>query len=420
MYDSLQEQILTLIEENRTDLNSQLQYWNLERKVQAVLYYAKREGHRHLGLQQVPAAIASEYKGKQAIALTLLLKSLAKSPFASETWTLGDTGAELVLATEPKNTFKKQGYEVTVFFDNDRNNSYPYTNWDRIYYQDERNNWIVTPGLVDYNGMFYVEADGTQAYFILFADNANRFGNTGQWTVQYKNKTIYPPVTSSRHSGGTAEEAIVIDSGSDRSESPAGRPESPVRERSIPTSKSTQQAAGASPSEREKEARVGRGLGQGEQRSEPPVKKARADSSQTGRSRRPSPRRRGRRGRGGGGGRGGGSPVSPEEVGENHQTVATRGLDRLERLQAEARDPPIISVQGHPNTLKCWRNRLPKVKEYYTNATTVFRWVLHNRSADQQGRVLISFANATQRHRFLCNVKIPKNCTYTFGSLNEL
>lgn len=409
MFDSLQDQILNLIEEGRTDLQSQLQYWRLERKLQAVLYYAKKKGYRHLGLQQVPATIASEYKGKQAIALTLLLESLERTQFANENWTLGDTGAELVLATEPKQAFKKQPYEVTVYFDNDRNNSYPYTNWDAIYLQREGDYWIKARGLVDYNGLYYEEPDLTKAYFTLFADNASRFGQTGKWTVQYKNKTIYPP-TSARPPGGSDEE--------DPGPEAAGTSSAFVRQRAgVSTEQPTFQAAGHTSPASEEEARVESRLREGEPGPEPPVKRAKADS--TGARRRTSPHRGGG-GRRRGGGSGRQSPVSASEVGRNRETVARGGLSRLERLQAEARDPPIIIVQGHPNALKCWRNRLPRVSGLYTNVTTVFRWVLNNNSADQQGRVLVSFKSSTQRNKFLCNVTIPKSCTFSFGSFAEL
>lgn len=414
LYDALQERILTLIEEGHTDLQSQIEYWRLERKAQVVLFYAKKEGIRHLGLQPVPAAIASEVKGKQAIAMNLLLRSLARSPYADEQWTLGDTGVELVLATEPKNAFKKHGYEVLVMYDHSMNNSYPYTNWDSIYYQDENEDWIKVPGQVDYNGMYYEEADGTKAYFTLFADNAHRYGQTGEWTVQYKNKTIYPP--SSRTSGGPSEEVLVIsDSGSDASE--PGPVISPGRESTDPYSESAYPQAGPSTSNGQAAVGAGRRLGQGEQGPEPPVKRAKADSTGGRRPRRRghSPRRRGR----GGGGGGDQSPVPAEEVGRRHRTVTERGLTRLGRLQAEARDPPIISVQGCANSLKCWRNRLPKLQHLYTNATTVFHWVLPL-NTECQGRVLIAFADTTQRTKFLAAVTIPRNCTYALGTLNAL
>lgn len=413
MYDSLQDQILSLIEEGRTDLDSQLQYWHLERKLQAILYYAKKNGYRHLGLQQVPAAIASEVKGKNAIAMTLLLESLAKTQFANETWTLGDTGAELVLATEPKQAFKKQGYEVTVYFDNDRNNSYPYTNWEAIYIQQDGDIWIKARGLVDYNGLYYEEPDQTKAYFTLFADNAQRFGQTGKWTVQYKNKTIYPPVTSSRPTGGSTEEGLSASG----PEYTAGPSTTSVRQTaSVSPQQSSFQAAGATTPTGKEEARVGSRRRQGEQKPESSVKRARADSSVS--RQRSSPHTRGGRRRGGRDG--GQSPVPASEVGRHRQTVARGGLSRLERLQEEARDPPIILVTGHPNTLKCWRNRLPRISDLYTNASTVFRWVVHNNTADQQGRVLVAFASTAQRSKFLCNVTIPRTCTYTYGSISDL
>lgn len=417
LYDSLQDRILTLIEEGRTDLKSQLEYWHLERKAQAVLYQARKDGYRNLGLQPVPAAIASEVKGKQAITMTLLLESLAQSPYANEQWTLGDTGVELVLATEPKNSFKKEGYEVLVLYDHDRNNSYPYTNWDYIYFQDNTEQWIKTRGHVDYNGLYLLEPDGSKAYYTLFGENAERYGRTGEWTVQYRNNTIYPPVTSSRAPGGAEEEVFVIsDSGSEGSD--LGPATSPRRETALPSPSTAFQTSGSPSTSGEEAVRVGRRLRQGESGPEPPVKRAKADSTR-GRAtrRRPYSPRRGR------GRHRGGSPESPvpaEEVGRRHRTVVERGLSRLGRLQEEARDPFIIALQGHPNALKCWRNRLPRISHLYTNVTTVFKWVFDTATANTQSRILVAFKNAWQRQQFLTTVTIPRHCTYVYGSLDAL
>lgn len=420
LYDSLQERILTLIEEGRTDLESQIEYWKLERKTQAVLYQAKKDGHRNLGLQPVPAAVASEVKGKQAITMTMLLESLAQSPYANEQWTLGDTGVELVLATEPKYAFKKQGYEVLVLYDHNVDQSYPYTNWDAIYFQDANEQWIKRPGHVDYNGLYLLEPDGSKAYYTLFAENAQRYGTTGEWTVQYRNKTIYPPVTSSRPSGGTEEEVFVIsDTGSEGSD--LGPAISPRRETPISGS-SPFETQGAPPTPGAEAARVGRRPRQGEPGPQPAVKRAKADSTGGRRTRRrpSSPRRRG--GGGGRGGRGGEDecPVPAEEVGTRHRGVTERNLSRLERLQEEARDPPIIAVQGHPNTLKCWRNRLHRLSSLYLNVTTVFKWVLESAAVNPQSRVLVAFKSIRQRQQFLSAVTIPRHCTYVYGSLDAL
>lgn len=416
LYDSLQERILTLIEEGRTDLKSQIEYWQLERKVQAVLFQAKKDGYRNLGLQPVPAAVASEVKGKQAIAMTILLDSLSKSPYANERWTLGDTGVELVLATEPKHSFKKHGYEVLVLYDHEMANSYPYTNWDAIYFQDSNEQWIKTSGHVDYNGLYLLEPDGSKAYYTLFAENAGRYGRTGEWTVQYRNNTIYPPVTSSRPSGGAEEEVLVItDSGSEGSEpGPAISPERETDLTSVKSTFQTQRSPGSPGSPREEAARVGGRRRQGESSPTTSIRRAKADST-GGRRRRPYSPRRG----GGGRGRGAEFGVSAEEVGRSRRTVAETGLSRIERLQEEARDPPIILVQGHPNSLKCWRNRLYRFRHLYTDVTTVFKWVL-NTTVDAQSRIIVAFKSTWQRQQFLAAVTIPKRCTYVYGSLNAL
>lgn len=151
-FNAVQEALLNLIEQGAQDLESQIQYWSYVRKENVMMYYARKEGQTRIGLQPLPMLAVSEYNAKQAIQMVLMLKSLQKSPYASELWTLQDASAELI-NTPPKNCFKKQPYTVEVYFDNNKNNTYTYINWDFIYYQDSEDRWHRVPGLVDYNGL---------------------------------------------------------------------------------------------------------------------------------------------------------------------------------------------------------------------------------------------------------------------------
>lgn len=429
LFESLQEEILTLYEEENTDLQSQLKHWRLQRRISAVQYYARQQGLKRLGLQPVPSLAASEANGKTAIEMTMLIHSLMQSPFANESWTLQDTSADLVLRTAPQRTFKKLPYNVEVWFDNDASNSFPYANFRLIYVKDENDQWYKAEGQADYNGMYYEEANGDKAYYKLFADDAGIYGNTGMWTVRYNNHVLSPPSSSSRPLPGSSN-VIVLSSDEGESEPEPG-PSSgqytvPETARSISTLQPTEEGARRrrSASESSQTSGVERGVrrGQGEKQREPrspPVKRAKADSSGGVR------RTRGARGGGGGTGGGGrseqgqGTAPTAEEVGSGHHTVDRRGLTKLGRLQAEAWDPLVIIVQGPPNALKCWRYRLKSYRELYENCTTVFKWI-GTECNTPNSRILLSFKSSTQRQKFVTYVKTPKHCKFSFGALDAL
>nr|AYA93980.2 MAG: E2 protein [Human papillomavirus] len=381
----LQEAILSIYEEGAKDLNSQIKYWDLIRKENVLLYYAKKEGFTRLGLQPTPTPAVSEYKAKQAIQIQLLLKSLSKSPYATEEWTLPDTSAEL-LNTEPRNCFKKLGYTVEVWFDHDRKKAFPYTNWKYIYYQDQNEKWHKVQGHVDDNGLYYNEVDGDTVYFILFGSDADKYGDTGEWTVKYENTSI---VSTSSSSGRTKATTVsTIDKQPTTSGYTATQSESPGRhQREITVSSSTTEGADLRSRRR----------GSGERAS--PVPKRRRTTEPT------EPQRF--------------SPPTPGEVGTRHRSAPRSGLSRLRRLEIEAWDPPIIIVTGSANTLKCWRNRNKTNSLLYKCSSTVWKWIGEG-PCGQNSRMLIAFESVNQRNLFLRTVKLPKNTSYGLGSLDIL
>lgn len=387
---------MTLIEEGREDIDSQIKIWDLQRQSYLIMYYARRKGYRNLGLQPLPVLAASEYNGKNAIAMLMHLRSIKNSGFGTERWTLGETSVETVLATEPKHTFKKQPYIVDVWFDNEQGNSFPYTNWEHIYYQDGNGNWHKTRGQVSYDGLYYVEHNGDQVYFQLFATDAPRYGHTGQWTVRFKNHILYPPVTSS----------TGLDNSSEQSAHSLPRAREGPDKENVATNQGEAQVSSATGPRRSREASP-----------ETPRKRQRPDSTDGGGG------RRGLRGERGGSrsrppGPREGSWPSPEEVGRRRTSTPRRHLSRLSRLQEDARDPPVILLKGPANPLKCWRRRCRKHSSLYTAASSVFKWI--DCTGHSGGRLLVAFDSEAQRAAFLEQVTIPKHCEYTFGSLMSL
>lgn len=386
-FAALQERQMTLIEKESTDLVDHISYWDSVRKENVTGYYARKEGLTKLGLQPLPTLTVLEYKAKEAIKMSLLLTSLQKSQYGNEPWTLAEVSAEIVNTT-PKNCFKKKPFTVTVLFDNDERNTFPYINWEFIYYQDDNNIWHKVHGQVDINGLYFTEVTGDIVYFVLFQPDAEKYGHKGQWSVRYKNETLFTSVTSSTSGPSSLEPAPQR-----RTTAHPVSPPKTSRKRKHPTDENSD---GESPTSTSSGFRLRRrGNKQGESTT-------RATSI------------RRRRGNGGG--------VSPEEVGSGSRTVPSQGLTRLGRLQAEARDPAVIVLQGCANSLKCFRNRVHiRHHSLYTDASTVFHWVINEKEdKNENGRMLIAFDSTMQRDAFITNVNLPKGTHYWFGSLDAL
>lgn len=388
---------MTLYERNATDIDSQILHWETVRKQYVTMYYARKEGYRSLGMQPLPALTVSEYKAKEAIQMVILLRSLRQSQFSNELWTLTDTSAEL-LHTQPKNCFKKYGYTVEVYFDENPANVFPYTNWDSIYYQDSHEQWHKTAGLVDYDGMYFQETNGDRTYFQLFHKDALRYGSTGRWSVHYKNQTILPSASVSSSTRQPVDEPAETTAypSTPPQIAAGGSQRSQTEERG--TVSSTQQTPPATTSS----VRLRRRRGQGERTTrerESPTKRRRTTETDSARLE---------------------SVPAPEAVGTRHRTVPSTGLSRLGRLQEEARDPPAILVTGPGNSLKCWRWRLKKFSRYYLRMSTVWSWAGEVCPKASKNRMLIAFRDNEQRNVFLKLVSMPKHTTFGLAQLGIL
>lgn len=355
------------------------------------MYYGRQEGYKSFGLQQLPTLQVSEYNAKIAISIGLLLKSLAKSPYAHEKWSLSDTSAEVIL-TPPKNCFKKGGFTVEVQYDNDPQNISVHTNWNHIYYQDLEERWHKVPGDVDHNGLFYKDHLGEIVYFHLFSPDADLYSKTGQWIVKFKNTTISSIVTSSSKqstSGYSARHSAVSSRCSSPEEGPSTR-----RPKT-----SSQESSGCSPSSSS--------VGSGRRRKQREPESQR-DSGGNSRKRRRSIS----------------LGVAAEEVGQRHRSVPREGLSRLERLTEEARDPPLILLKGSANNLKCWRFRCNnRYGHLFSKISSVFRWIDDYNNNDENylaSRLLIAFTDTLQRQRFLSTVTFPRGTSYALGNCDSL
>lgn len=382
---------MNLYERDPKDLQSQIDHYTLLRKQAVLDYYCRKEGYKNLGMHVLPTLAVSEHNAKEAIKMTIILKSLAASSFANETWTLRDTNLQLFNAP-PQNCFKKGGFEVTVMFDDDPENIFPYTNWKYIYFQDDSDQWHKTTGQVDENGLYFEDNNKEKNYFELFQEKADIYSKKNTWTVKYNNEQFSSSIASSsrKHSPLSSE------TGRD----PDGRPSTSTWDPNT-SQKKFSDRRGEKQSEKESPSSTIRS---------PPRRRRRGE--QQGESATNKRRR--------GGGNTESNVPTPEQVGSSLRSVARSNLSRLKRLQEEARDPPLILLKGSSNTLKCFRYRCNiKNERLFTNMSTVWHWVTDHEN-EQASRLLIAFTDNNQRSLFLRTTKLPKGCTYCFGQLNCL
>ncbi|AHJ81405.1 putative E2 early protein [Rhinolophus ferrumequinum papillomavirus 1] len=375
--ESVQDALLTLYEQDSNRLDDQIKQWTLVKEENVLLHAARKKGITRLGMHMVPTLQSSEARARDAIEMELYLKSLRQSPYGTEPWNLAQTTRERFLAAPPY-CFKKDGSNVDVYYDNDKDNSVRYITWGAIYYQNGNDDWHKVQGRIEHDGLYYVQHDGLKVTYVDFAAEASAYSRTGSWRVVYNNKTVLPDnsVASSR-------------SGRQRTSSPTG----PGAEYSPRSTTPTDTVVAT------------------------PLKASKKDTA--------AGVRRGTRHHNGAGRRGGGrrvqqrksdpkrgaaiTPPSPSEVGGRHQTPQRRSGSRLQRLLQEARDPPAVLLKGQANTLKCFRFQAKaKFAGQFRSVSTTFYWTA-SEGTDRVGRarVIFLFTDKGQRERFMSRVKFP-------------
>lgn len=364
----IQESILTLIEKGSTLLLDQIEYWKLVRKEQALLHHAKDRGLTRVGLTHVPPKQVSQARAKEAIEQEMYLQSLYESPYGIEPWNMSQTSREAFLAA-PKYTFKKQASSVDIEFDGDSLNSVRETGWSFIYAQDEDGRWHKYVGAADDKGLYYVDKDGDRWDYVDFGALARRYGTTGRYKVLIGD-TVIADVASSAPSP-----VVAVDSSPRPRTQPQRTPQRTGgrRRRRIrtPAPKGTrQQPAKAVP-----------------RANTTPPKAPRADQGSSAV----------------------GTPPSAREVGGRHTTVPATGRSRLQRLLAEARDPPALVLTGQANSVKCLRFRLKKsYSKHFQHCSTTWWWTgPKGKERVGEASMLVMFKSVKQRQGFVLSVPLP-------------
>lgn len=423
-----QEKILNLYELDSNDLADQIKYWELTRTENMLLYYARKQGIKTLAHQHVPSLASTESKAREAIEMTLILNSLAKSAYAREAWTMPMCSRERLLAP-PAYCMKRGGGPIQVQFDNDPSNTVEHTAWDYIYYQDEDDVWHKVPGDVDLNGLYYIQTDNLKLYYVDFKEEAAKYSKTGKWSLLYNNLVTSvdsspdsghgPLYTSSPREARAATPDTPSSNGQRHREryrrlSTPSTP-SPTHSPPRPRQRSQSRARGAqiravSPSRE-------RGSGRRRRRSTS-VSGTRVTSGRGGsgrrsrsRSRRREPPRSGQL-----------TAPTPEEVDSSRKIPTGRSSGRLETLLREARDPPGIILKGAPNNLKCFRYSMKsRNQKLFSLVSTTFHWT-ESQSTKRVGeaRMLVTFTDKHQREEFLKRVTLPKSLSYFTVDLGDI
>lgn len=433
-FNALQDQLMDIYESGREDLETQIAHWQLLRQEQILLHYARKHGVLRIGYQPVPALATSEQKAKDAIGMVLVLQSLQKSPYGQERWTLVQTSLE-TFRNPPANCFKKGPMNIEVYFDGDPENLMVYTVWSDIYYQTVEDTWEKTKGHVDYNGAYFMEGS-FKNYYIEFASDARRFSHSGQWEVHVNKDTVFAPVTSSSSSAGDGTVPSPVDT------VPGPRQRSPERissrtdsrryrrTASSPTNTTRRQERQKEPSRRSRSRSRGRQeASRGGQRRRRTRSSSRdtAVSSDTGRGgrggRAPITRSQSRsRSRSRARGDSAGYGIAPADVGTSLRSVGREHSTRLERLLADAKDPPVVLLRGDANSLKCYRYRAKqKHRGLVKYISTTWSWV-GGENSDRIGRsrLLIAFSTYKHREQFLQTMKLPPKVDWSLGSFDDL
>lgn len=440
-FNALQEKLMDIYESGKDDLETQITHWLLLRQEQVLLHYARKQGVMRLGYQPVPTLATSEAKAKDAIGMGIVLQSLQKSPYGNEPWTLVQTSLESY-RSPPANCFKKGPMNIEVYFDGDQENVMCYTVWSFIYFQTQEDTWEKTQGHVDYKGAYYM--DGSfKNYYIEFETDALRFSKTGQWEVHVNKDTVFAPVTSSSPTAGDGAVPGTSINSVSRSRLPATAPTQLQRIPRTEAGRYCRKDSSPTSTSRRKErqqktsARRSRSRSRGRQkptRGGQRRRRTRSSSRDTsvssdsgrrgrgGRSPTPTPNTRSRsrsRSRAGDSSRGG---ISPSAVGTSVRSVGRTNSGRLERLLADAKDPPVILLRGNTNCLKCYRYRVKKKHgDLVKYISTTWSWVGGDTS-DRVGRsrMLVAFTSYTQRERFIQVMKLPPNVDWSLGSFDDL
>lgn len=358
--DACQEKLIDFYEKDSDKLDDQVKHWQCIRLEHAILFKARQAGLTQLGHQVVPPLSVTKGKAHLAIEVHLALKSLYASVYKDEPWTLQSTSLDM-WNTKPQKCWKKKGRTVTVKFDCEDSKIMEYVSWGYIYVQTETEQWCKVQGKVSYEGLYY-ELEGHRHYYVVFADEAKKYGDLDKWEVHWGNTVIYEPCNSVSSTQDIVREIPPAET-----------------TRLLHTPEPTTSAQHVGTTQTTKATPV----------STPPCKRQRVHGH--GAERQPTVTEADSR------------VVDNNEYGTNSYPDSTKG-----RHVCDGGAAPVIHLRGEPNKLKCLRYRLRgSVPHLFVKASSTWHWTCGD-STQKDAFVTFWYANIEQRTEFLQRVTIPK------------
>ncbi|ASH99054.1 E2 [Ailuropoda melanoleuca papillomavirus 1] len=453
---ALQEKMMELYETGSASLRTQVIYWLLMRKEQALLYHARQCGANRLGMCAVPPLQVSKARASKAIKMHLVLTSLEGSKYGLLPWTMRETSYERYKAN-PKNTLKKEGVPVQVLYDGEKAKGVEYVLWTSVFAQGSCGKWTCFQGGVDSSGL-YVDKEGRKQYYEDFQKDSLKYGVKGVWTVVFGNETLY-----SSASPQPCEQPFpaVVDTTDEVPPFCSPSPEK-AEEQALPSK--PKGSSGSSPrfgkqgkrgSSKRKLSEEGEQQGQQQQQQlkkpycEQPASehcnnwtKGRQQEQQEQQQQQQQQQQQ--RQHNANSDRhvqwsGVNSPINVDDEQEEgqeeqqqqqqqqqqqvQQQPSTRNCDasgpRVSQESSSPRPPaplPVVVLSGNSNQVKCLRYRLyKKFKHSVLDISSTWCWT--SPGCPTAAKITVIFASSSQREDFLSKVTLPKGVTFALGEL---
>nr|ALJ32801.1 early protein E2 [Human papillomavirus type 61] len=369
--DACQEKLLDLYEKDSNKLEDQILHWHYVRLENAMLFKARQAGLTHVGHQMVPTLSVTKGKAHKAIEVHLSLQGLQTSAYAHEPWTLQTTSLEM-WNTQPQRCWKKKGRRLTVKFDGEDHKAVEYVSWGFIYVQStETDLWHKVPGKVSYKGLYY-EMEGQEHYYVTFAQEAQKYGETGKWEVHMGNTVIYEPCASVSSTQDAVREVSTAET--------AGH----LRDN---TTQTTTTPTYVGPTQTSTPVQT------------PPHKRQRLNRD---REQQPDTTQKDNYKR---------LDSTDQWINGHRNSTETGDI-------CDSYSSPVIHLKGDPNKLKCFRYRLQhSVPELFDKASSTWHWA-GGQSTTKAAFVTLWYVNVEQRKQFLNRVTIPKGIQATAGYMS--
>nr|WDS49658.1 MAG: E2 protein [Neophocaena asiaeorientalis asiaeorientalis papillomavirus 4] len=375
--DALQEAQMDLLEQDTGNIQDICKYLSLLRKEAILICAANKKGLKKLGLTVVPPQRVCEANAKDAIHLHLMVCSLQSTQYGEETWLFSDL-THGMLSTKPKDTFKKGGQRVTVYFDGDESNCMEYVLWSKLYLPLEDGGWTTATSGVDTYGIYMITGEGKE-YYTSFSDEAHKYGSNGKWKVLFKGKEITDCTIVSSTTCGLGNER-----GSNTSISACAGGSEDAPDRALPVDRGLKRPVPLPQPIPEKPLCT----------TTPPPSPETGQQQDTG-TRVPLT----------------GNSCGQQywELGGGRPSDSDSDCGPCKRPRTEP-DIPSLLITGGPNQLKCLRFRLKKQhrKSYYRCSTT-WCWVSED-GLTRVGnhRIFVSFTSEEQCKLFEDTIPLPK------------